>query len=165
MRDVNRIIEHLERTLTRGLDYKPARPPAPLRARKPNIRAWRAPAGDTSQYVEATKRRVFWEKNLNMTTRLTVTARSVKVSVPLDPAAVTALPIPDGERVELAVNCDGKLYTVNVSTKSWRKVKTAIAANGAEAMFVQLQGKLMRNEITECGITAQVKAAKETKVA
>jgi hypothetical protein len=30
-------------------------------------------------------------------------------------------------------------------------------------MFVMLQGKLKGDEIIECGITAQVKAVKETK--
>jgi hypothetical protein len=109
MRDVNRVIEHIERIMTRNLD-------------------------------------------------VTVTARAIKISAPLDPAAVGALPIPDGERTDLAVNCDGKLYTASVATKSFRKVKTAIAANGAENMFVMIQGKLKGSEIIEAGLTAQVKA-------
>ena len=96
-------------------------------------------------------------------TALALTARTVKVSIPLGPAVVGALPIPDGERTDLGINCDGKLYTANIATKSLRKVKTAVAANGAEAMFVTLQGKLKGDKIIECGITAQVKAAKETK--
>ena len=91
--------------------------------------------------------------------RLIVTARFLKVTIPLDPAAVGALPIPDGERVELAVNCDGQLYAANIAVRSWRKVKKTIADNGAESTFVALQGKLGRNsEILEGGLTAQVKA-------
>jgi hypothetical protein len=41
-----------------------------------------------------------------------------------------------------------------------RKAKTIIAANGAEKVFVMLQGKLEGNEIVDCGIAAQVKAMK-----
>jgi hypothetical protein len=161
MRDVNRVIEHIERTVTRNLDAPPARPPDPHRSRKPAIRAWRAPTGNSSQYVEATKQRFFKEK-ASMTV-LAVTVRAIKVSVPLDPAAIGALLLPDGERTDLAVNCDGKLYTANIATKSLRKVRTAISTNGAEAMFVMIQGKLKGDEIIEAGITAQVKAVKETK--
>jgi hypothetical protein len=161
MRDVNRVIEHIERTVTRNLDAPSARPPDLHRSRKPAIRAWRAPAGDSSQYAEAKKRSVFKEKTRMNT--LSVTARAIKVSVPLDPAAVGALSVPNQERVELTVSCDGRSYAANVAAKSLRKVKTAISANGAEVMFVMLQGKLKGNEIIECGITAQVKAAKETK--
>jgi hypothetical protein len=160
MRDVNRVIEHIERTVT-PLDAPPARPPDPHRSRKPAILAWRAPAGDNSQYAEATKQRVFKEKT-SMTV-LAVTVRTIKVSVPLDPAAIGALPLPDGERTDLRINCDGKLYTANIATKSIRKVRTAISTNGAEAMFVMIQGKLKGDEIIEAGITAQVKAAKEAK--
>jgi hypothetical protein len=157
MRDINRAIERVERAMAHALD-RPEREKAgeKPKAKPPKIHTWRAPAGDTSQYAEATKRRVFWEKT--SMTKLAVTARAINVSVPLDPAAIGALPLPDGERTDLAVNCDGKLYAANL-----RKVKTAIAANGAEAMFVMLQGKLKGDEIIECGITAQVKAVKETK--
>ena len=41
-----------------------------------------------------------------------------------------------------------------------RKVKATIAANGAENVFVMVQGKLKNNEIVEAGIVAQVKVAK-----
>jgi hypothetical protein len=52
------------------------------------------------------------------------------------------------------------MYTADVVTKSLRKVKTAIAANGAENVFVMVQGRLKNNEIAECGIVAQVKVTK-----
>jgi hypothetical protein len=54
--------------------------------------------------------------------------------------------------------CEGKIYTADVATKSLRKVKATIAANGAENTFVMIQGKLKNDEIAECGIVAQVKA-------
>jgi len=96
-------------------------------------------------------------------TKLSVTARAIKVSVPLDPAAVGALPLPNQERVELAVGCDGLRYAASISTKSLRKAKSTISANGAEKVFVMLQGKLKGNEILECGLVAQVKIVKATQ--
>lgn len=95
-------------------------------------------------------------------TKLSVTARAIKVSVPLDPAAVAMLPAPDQDRVELTVGCEGQRYATSISAKSLRKAKSTIAANGADAVFVLLQGKLKGHEIIECGLVAQVKTAKAT---
>jgi hypothetical protein len=150
MRDLTRAINHIERTMTRGLERPTAREKPYVPARSPT--AWRAPATDV-EYPE----RAFKPKDKSVT-RLTVTARAIKVTVPLDPAVVATLPTPDGQaRSELSVSCDGKLYAANVATKSLRKVKATIAANGAENVFVMLQGKLRDSEIAECGIVAQVK--------
>jgi hypothetical protein len=60
----------------------------------------------------------------------------------------------------LAITCDGKVYTADIATKSLRKARATIAANGAENVFVMVQGKLKGNEITECGLVAQVKTPK-----
>jgi hypothetical protein len=48
----------------------------------------------------------------------------------------------------------------DIATKSLRKAKSTIAANGAEHVFAMVQGKLKGNEIIECGLVAQVKAPK-----
>ena len=95
-------------------------------------------------------------------TKLSVTARAVKVTIPLDPAAIDTLPLPDQQRVELLVGCDGQRYSASISTKSLRKAKSTISANGVEKVFVMLQGKLKGHEILECGLVAQVKIAKAT---
>jgi hypothetical protein len=84
----------------------------------------------------------------------------VKVTIPLDPAAIAMLPLPDRERVELVVSCDGQRYTANIATKSLRKTKNTIAANNADAVFVMLQGKLKGDEIVECGLVGQIKIVK-----
>jgi hypothetical protein len=94
-------------------------------------------------------------------TRLALTARALKVTVPLDVAEVAALPAPDGQvRSQLAIACEGKIYTADIATKSLRKAKATIAASGAGNVFVLVQGKLKGNEIVECGLVAQVKAPK-----
>ena len=157
MRDINRAIERIERAMERALDGPRQEKPRATKA-KPTIHVWRAPAGDNSLYVESKAQSVFQEKP--RVSKLSVTARSIKVSVPLDPAAVGALPIPNQDRVELAVSCDGQLYATNISAKSLRKAKTVIGANGAETTFVMLQGKLKGNEIIECGLVAQAKVVK-----
>jgi hypothetical protein len=47
-------------------------------------------------------------------TRLALTARALKVTVPLDVAEVATLPAPDGQvRSQLAIACEGKIYTAD----------------------------------------------------
>ena len=93
--------------------------------------------------------------------RLTLAARALKVTVPLDVAEVAALPDPGGQaRSQLAITCEGKIYTADIATKALRKAKATIAASGAENVFVMVQGKLRNNEIIECGLVAQVKTPK-----
>jgi hypothetical protein len=100
-----------------------------------------------------------------MTTRLTVTARALKVTVPLDATEVAALPDPGGQaRSQLAITCEGKVYTADIATKSLRKARATITANGAENVFVLVQGKLKGNEIIECGLVAQLKTPKPAEV-
>ena len=94
-------------------------------------------------------------------TKLAVTARAIKVTIPLDAAAIAMLPLPDQQRVELVVGCDGLRYTANIATKSLRKAKSTIGANGADKVFVGLQGKLKGNEIVEVGLVAQIKATQD----
>ena len=161
-RDLNRAIERVERAMTRALDVSSAKPPKKetARTKSPTIRAWRAPASNHFQYPEPKAQSVFREKT--SMTKLSVTARAIKVSVPLDPAAVAMLPAPDQDRVELTVGCEGQRYATSISAKSLRKAKSTIAANGADAVFVLLQGKLKGHESIECGLVAQVKTAKAT---
>ena len=93
--------------------------------------------------------------------QLNLTARALKITVPLDVAEVAALPDPGGQaRSQLAITCDGKIYSADIATKSLRKAKATIATSGAENVFVMVQGKLRNNEIIECGLVAQVKTPK-----
>ena len=94
-------------------------------------------------------------------TRLTLSARSLKITVPLDAMEVKALPDPGGQaRCQLAITCDGKVYIADIATKALRKAKATIAASGADNVFVLVQGKLKGNEIVDCGLVAQVKTPK-----
>jgi hypothetical protein len=100
-------------------------------------------------------------------TKLTLSARALKITVPLDAMEVRALPDPGGQasRCQLAIACEGKIYIADIATKALRKAKSTISANGVENVFVLIQGKLKGNEIIECGLVAQVKAPKPAPAA
>ena len=82
--------------------------------------------------------------------QLTLTARALKGTVPLDAVEVAALPAPDGQaRSRLAITCEGKIYAADIATKSLRKAKSTISANGVENTFAMVQGKLRNSEIID----------------
>jgi hypothetical protein len=99
-------------------------------------------------------------------TKLTLNARALKITVPLDAMEVRTLPDPGGQaRCQLAITCEGKIYTADIATKALRKAKSTIAANGVENVFAMIQGKLRGNEIIDCGLVAQVKTPKPSAAA
>jgi hypothetical protein len=160
MRDLNKSIAYVERGLLRGLDRKVASLPKGM-VSKPPIRAWRAPASaaDVVYPIE----QVFRPKAKPMP-QLTLTARALKVTVPLDPAEIASMPASGQERIKLAIACEGKLYTADIATKSLRKAQATIAASGAVNVFAMVQGKLKGSEIVECGLVAQIKTPKPPAV-
>jgi hypothetical protein len=164
VRDLNRTIAHIERTVTRNLDQRPSSGAgtAPVRPRKPAIRTWRA--SDSSASSERlglpSAARQQAEVHFGGGGALpTLTARSVKVTIALDPAAVLELVALDGvKRVKFQIASDSCTLTTDVAAKSVRKAQTAIRTAGTENVFVSLLGKLVRGEIREAGLAAQVKA-------
>jgi hypothetical protein len=52
----------------------------------------------------------------------------------------------------------------DIATKSLRKAKATISANGTENVSVLVQGKLKGNEIVDCGLVAQAKTPKPVEV-
>ena len=173
MRDLYKSIDYIERGLLRGLDRKVTSLPKGM-VPKSSVRAWRAPVANDDVYPEqvfAPKAKLRDEPRNNSRSRdkpkdrpmTRLTARALKVTVPLDPAEVRALHIPDNQtRAQLAITCEGKVYTANIATKALRKAKGTIAANRVENVFAMVQGKLKGNEIVECGLVAQVKTPKPT---
>jgi hypothetical protein len=176
------LVDYIERGTLRGLNRIDRKiPPALLERSKPSIRAWHAPVsaadvvypeqifrpknpGSPGKKRERPKNDSGSpgqqrEKSTSMT-QLTLTARALKITVPLDPAEVRALHIPDNQtRAQLVITCEGKVYTADIATKALRKAKGTIAANRVENVFAMVQGKLKgNNEIVECGLVAQVKA-------
>ena len=170
MRNLTKTIACIGHAMTRGLNRKSALSSLPKgMAPKPSIRAWRAPvtaSNDVSfrpknKPIDKPKDTSRGTSRDTPMTRLTLSARALKITVSLDAMEVRTLPDPGGQaRCQLAVTCDGKVYTADIATKSLRKARATIAASGAENVFVMVQGKLRNNEIIECGLVAQVKTPK-----
>jgi hypothetical protein len=90
--------------------------------------------------------------------RYTISARSVRLKIPLNSTDVLALFAPEGrQRIRFIVTYNDGSLRVDVTLKVLRKVQAIIRAMGAENSFVTLQGKLGRGEVLECGLVAQAK--------
>src|SRR5215472_12666940 len=152
MRDINKAIEHIEQTTWGGRDQKPSQP---VSTSNSSPRAWRAPDAvlRPASAAERAAHRQF-EGVAN-----TLTARSIKVTVPLNAAEVAALEAPEGgpSRIRLTITVEGGALRAEVAAKAVRKAQKTIAENSPDAIFCQLIGKLVKNEIVECGLVAQVK--------
>jgi len=140
MRDLYKTIGHIERATWKTSSKTSSAPRA-------------------ASAVEREAHRQF-EKTANKPAPNTLIARAVKLTVPLSPAAVAALDAREGgpSRIRLTITFDGGTLWTEVAAKSVRKAQKVIAENGPEAVFCTLQGKLVKNEIVECGLVAQVKA-------
>jgi hypothetical protein len=92
-----------------------------------------------------------------------LTARKLKVTIPLDPSQFAGPPIADTapSRTVLSITIDGTALTADIATKSLRKAVKTVADNGADKVAVILQGSLVDNRIEEAGLVVQLKTAKE----
>jgi hypothetical protein len=86
-----------------------------------------------------------------------LTARALKVTAILDPAAVAALPEPVGQRVVLHIAAPGQTVSADIASKALRKAKSIIKEHGADGVAVMIQGRLAGTVITDAGLTAQPK--------
>jgi hypothetical protein len=87
--------------------------------------------------------------------------KAIKASVGLDPAAVAALSIPNGQpRVVLQISAGGRLLSADIAAKALRKVGATITEAGFENVVIVVQGKLEGDRLTEAGIVAQIKTPK-----
>lgn len=91
-----------------------------------------------------------------------LTAKSLKVTCVLDPAAVALVPTPNGQpKVTLTVAAGGRTLKADVNAKSLRRCIATISDTGPDNVAVILQGKLEAGDvISEAGIVAQPKVAK-----
>jgi hypothetical protein len=113
VRDLYKTIDHIERGMLRGLERKAAPLTGKALRPSPSVRAWRAPAsGSDAVYPEQVFRPKTKPKDSPKDSlkdkpmpQLTLTARALKITVPLDPAEVRALPVPNDLRSKLAITC------------------------------------------------------------
>jgi hypothetical protein len=93
----------------------------------------------------------------------TLTAKSLKVTLVLQPSEVLAFCCPDTARVVLSIRLPDRTVTVDIAAKSVRRAQTAIREYGTEVACI-LQGRLGAGDvILEAGLSAQPKAAKTPK--
>jgi hypothetical protein len=92
---------------------------------------------------------------------ITLTAKAIKVSVPLDPAELSRLGEPKGPRTVLRIAVGGRVVVADVNSKAIRKAKTTIAQHGVDGVICFVQGRLEAGDVlAEAGLAAQPKAAK-----
>ena len=92
----------------------------------------------------------------------TVTARSLKVTVVLDPASLLVVPVRDGQqRTVLNVRLPDRTVSADVATKSVRKAIAAITEYGPDGCAAIIQGRLAAGDIiVEAGLVVQQKVVK-----
>lgn len=91
---------------------------------------------------------------------VSVRARSLKVTVVLDPQDLT--PATNGAQVELSIRIDGGLKAkAKLNPKTYKRAVAKIAELGAENAVVLAQGRMLEPGVIEdCGVAVQPKAPK-----
>jgi hypothetical protein len=96
------------------------------------------------------------------TNTINLTARALKCTVVLDPAALAGETVPDGvPRVTLKVTVDKRTVAASIAAKSLRRAIATIAETGPENVALILQGKLVGETIEEAGLSAMPKVVKQ----
>ena len=102
----------------------------------------------------------------NRSTRLRLSAKSLKCTVVLDASQLTGFEVPNGQpRVAFTIDVGGRAITGEFNSKSLRRVVTAIAEHGPEGVAVIAQGRLAVDQLEDAGIVAQPKTPKVSESA
>ena len=97
---------------------------------------------------------------------INLTARSLKCTVVLDPAALAGATVPDGvPRVTVRVTVDKRTVSASVNSKSLRRAIATIGETGPENVALILQGKLVGETIEEAGLSAMPKFRPQAEAA
>ena len=90
-----------------------------------------------------------------------LTARTVKVTIPLDPHEIARLVAVEGQaRTVLRLGMPATTLVADIATKALRKAITTIRDNRLENCIALVQGKLEGAKIVEAELVAQVRAPK-----
>jgi hypothetical protein len=97
----------------------------------------------------------------------TLTAKSIKATLVLDPNELVALAAPDGApRCIVRVQVAGRTLTADLNAKSVRKAIATIKASGPDSVACILQGRLdQNNSLLEAGLAVQLKTKPEAQPA
>jgi len=90
------------------------------------------------------------------------TAKSVKVTLVLDPAGITRIDSIGQKQVKVRITVEAMTLEADLNSKSYRKALTTIDELGAENCNVILQGSMkIQGKIEGAGLAVQPKKAKE----
>ena len=78
--------------------------------------------------------------------------------VPLDTLELCGYTPTDDPKMTLQIKVGDRRVSASITTKSLKKVLAVIRESGPNACFASLQGKLVGEEILDCGLVCQVKA-------
>jgi hypothetical protein len=89
-------------------------------------------------------------------------ARTIKVTVVLEPQEVLAIPVPDGApHVQVVIHATTRTLRAQLTAKGLRKAQAAIREVGPDGVAVILQGKLAASDaLEEAGLSAQPRGPK-----
>lgn len=89
-----------------------------------------------------------------------LSAKTLKVSLSLDPALVCTIPPPQGKSATLVIAVGGRQVRASVNAKSLRKTIATIGTHGPVNCVVILQGKLAAGDtLGEAGMAVTIKKA------
>lgn len=92
---------------------------------------------------------------------LRLSAKSLKVTVVLDPAALVGITVPDGQpKFPISLAAGGHVLQADLNAKSLRRCIAAIGEAAPDGVAVVLQGRLEGEVILDAGISAQPRAPK-----
>jgi hypothetical protein len=92
---------------------------------------------------------------------ITLTAKSLKCTVVLEPAEVASLSAPPGHpRVPITIQVAGRKLSAHLNAKSVRKCLVTISEAGPDNCVAVLQGKLAGDVVEDAGLAIQIKAPK-----
>jgi hypothetical protein len=100
---------------------------------------------------------------------LGLTAKSVKLTLVIDPAALIDFVVPNGRRPRFHIRVNDRKLTGDLNPKTLRKVTAAVTEHGPDNVNVLIQGRLGAKDhtgadiVTDAGIAVQIKAPAEVK--
>lgn len=94
----------------------------------------------------------------------TLTAKSIKATLVLNPAEILTIPLPEGKpRCPIRIVVAGHTVTADLNAKSVRRAIANIREAGPDNVSCILQGRLdANNALLDAGLAIQVKTKTET---
>ena len=101
----------------------------------------------------------------NRSTRLRLSAKSLKATVVLDTSQLAGIEVPNSQpHVAFVIDIGGRMITGEFNARSLRRAVAAIAKHDTGGVAVIAQGWLVGSAFEDAGIVAQPKTPKASEV-